>query len=78
MSQICSYYAQPGHVDEQLREWFKTQKEENRNCLLKIVLSISYHSCQARASKTRSQISSSSTFSELKMMEYFKSGLKSQ
>ena len=33
---------QPGHVDEQLKEWLKSQKEENINCLLKIVQSISY------------------------------------
>ena len=33
---------QPGHVDEQLKEWLKSQKEENRSCLLKIVQSISY------------------------------------
>ena len=30
-------FSQPGHVDEQLKEWLKSQKEENRNCLLKIV-----------------------------------------
>ena len=33
---------QPGHVDEQLKERLKSQMEENRNCLLKIVQSISY------------------------------------
>ena len=36
MSQACSYYAQPGHVNEQLKEQLKSQKEGNRNCLLKI------------------------------------------
>ena len=40
---------QPGHVDEQLKEWLKSQKEENRNCLLKIVQSISYLSRQSIA-----------------------------
>ena len=40
---------QPGHVDEQLKEWLKSQKEENRNCLLKIVQSISYLSRQGIA-----------------------------
>ena len=33
---------QPGHNDEQLKEQHKGQKEENRNCLLKIVQSIFY------------------------------------
>ena len=74
-------FSQPGHVDEQLKEQLKSQKEENRNCLLKIVQSISYLSCHCialrRASKSRSQISSSSSFSKLKTMKYFKSGLKS-
>ena len=31
---------QPGHIDEQLKERLKSQKEENRNCLWKIVPSI--------------------------------------
>ena len=35
---------QPGHVDERL----KTQKEENRTCLLRIVQSITYHSRQGK------------------------------
>ena len=33
----------------QLKEWLKSQKEENRNCFLKIVQSISYLSCQGIA-----------------------------
>ena len=33
---------QPGHIDEQLKERLKSQKEKNRNFLLKIVQSISY------------------------------------
>ena len=37
---------QPGHVDKQLKEWLKSEKEENRNCLLKIVQRISYLSHQ--------------------------------
>ena len=41
-SSLCYKHAQPGHVDEQLKEWLKSQKEEKRNCLLKIVQSISY------------------------------------
>ena len=40
---------QPGHINEQLKEWLKSQKEENRNCLLKIVQSKSYHSRQGIA-----------------------------
>ena len=58
-----------------------SQKEENRNGLLK--LSKLYPIFPARAllfvreSKTRSQISSSSSFSELKMMKCFRSGFKS-
>ena len=39
---------QPGHVDEQLKERLKSQKEENRNCLLKIVQSISYLSSKGK------------------------------
>ena len=35
--QAVTLSTQPGHVDEQLKEWLKSQKEENRNCLLKIV-----------------------------------------
>ena len=38
--------SQTSHVDEQLKERLKSQKEENRNCLLNIVQSISYFSCQ--------------------------------
>ena len=40
---------QPGPVDGQLKEQLKSQKKENRNCLLKIVQSIAYHSCQGIA-----------------------------
>ena len=40
-SSLCHKHAvtmltQPGHVDEQLKEWLKSEIEENRNCLLKI------------------------------------------
>ena len=53
-SSLCHEHAdtmltQPGHVDEQLKERLKRQKEENRNCLLKIVQNISYLSCQGIA-----------------------------
>ena len=65
---------QPGHIDEQLKEGLKSKKEENRKCLLKIVQSISI--LFPRASKMRSQISSSSSF-KLKIMKCFESGLKS-
>ena len=40
---------QPGHVDEQLEEWLKGQKDENRNCLLKNVQNITYLSHQGIA-----------------------------
>ena len=40
---------QLSHVDEQLKEQLKSQKEENRNCPLKIVQSISYRSHQGIA-----------------------------
>ena len=40
---------QPCHADDQLKEWLKSQKEENRNCLLKIAQSISYLSHQGIA-----------------------------
>ena len=51
MQLLCYKHAvtmltQPGHIDEQLKERLKYQKKENRNCLLKIVQSISYLSCQ--------------------------------
>ena len=46
-SSLCHKHAvtmltPPGHIDEQLKERLKSQKEENRNCLLKIVQRISY------------------------------------
>ena len=37
-----------GHVDEQLKEGLKSQKEENRKCLLKIFQSIFYLPHQAK------------------------------
>ena len=59
---------QLGHVDEQLKERLKSQKEENRNCLLKIQ-SISYFSCQRIALHKGKQDEesnfNSSPFSEL-------------
>ena len=50
-SSLCHKHAvtmltQSGHINEQLKEWLKNQKEENRNCFLKIVQSISYLSRQ--------------------------------
>ena len=53
-SSLCHQHAvirltQPGHVDEQLKEQPKSQKEENRNYLLKNVQSISYLSHQGIA-----------------------------
>ena len=50
MRACCHKYAvtlltQPGHADEQLKEQPKSQKEENQNCFLEIVQSISYLSC---------------------------------
>ena len=47
--QAITMLTQPGHVDEQLKERLKSQKEENRNCLLKIVQSISHLSHQGIA-----------------------------
>ena len=46
-SSICHKHAvtmvtQPGHIDEQLKERLKSQKEENRKSFLKIAQSISY------------------------------------
>ena len=54
-SWLCHKHAvnmltQAGHADEQLKEWLKSQKEENRNCLLKIVQSISYISWKRHCS----------------------------
>ena len=82
MSQTCSYYlTQPGHIDEQLKEWLKSQKEENRNYLLKIVQSISYLSRQdialRKGKQDKESISSTSSFSELKTMKCFESRPKS-
>ena len=44
-----------GHVDEQLKEELKSQKEENRNWLLKIVQSISYPSCHSISSEVQAR-----------------------
>ena len=82
-SLLCHKHAvtmliQPGNVDEPLKEWHTSQKKEYMNCLLSKV----YSTFHAKAllfimvSKTRSQISSSSSFSDLKIMQCFKSGLK--
>ena len=49
VSGLVPPFTQPGHIDEQLKEWLKSQKEKNRKCLLKIVQSISYHSRQGIA-----------------------------
>jgi len=53
-SSLCPKHAvtlltQPGYIDEQLNEQHTSQKEENRNCLLIIVQSISYLACQGIA-----------------------------
>ena len=49
-------------VSEQLKERLKSQKEENRNCLLKIVQSMFYFPAKALVFvRARSQISSSSS-----------------
>ena len=53
-SSLCHKHAvtmltQLGHVDEQLKEWRKSHKEENRKCYLKIVQSISHLSRQGIA-----------------------------
>ena len=82
MSQTCSYYlTQRGHIDEQLKERLKSQKEENRTCLLKIVQSISYLYRQGialcKSKQERRQISNRSSFSKLKTLKCFESGLKS-
>ena len=65
---------QPGHVDEQLKERLKSQKEASRRFLLKIAQSI--YIFLPWASKTRGQISSSSFF-KLKIIKCFECGLKS-
>ena len=74
-----SQTTQPGHIDEQLKEWPRSQMEENRNCLQKIAQSIFYFSCQGMAlhkiKQDGGQILSTSSFSELKM-KCFESGLK--
>ena len=59
-SLLCHKHAvtlltQPGHIDEQLKEQLKGQKEENRNCLLKIVQRISYLSCHGIALRKNKQ-----------------------
>ena len=59
---------QPGHVDEQLKEWLKSQKEENRNCLLKIVQSISYLCCQGIALRKGRQ-DEESNFKQLLLLQ---------
>ena len=71
---------QPGHVDEQLKERLKSQKEENQTCLLKIVQSISYLSRQGIALRTGKQ-DEESNFKQLLLRseddKCFESGLKS-
>ena len=59
-SSLCHKHAitmltQPGHIDEQLKQWLKSPKKENRNCLLKIVQSISYLSHQGIALRKGTQ-----------------------
>ena len=72
-SSICHKHAvtmvtQPGHVDEQLKERLKSQKEENRNCLLKIVQSISYFSRQGIAIRKGKQVEESN-FKQLCLLQ---------
>ena len=55
-SSLCHKHAvtilnQPGHIDEQLKERCKSQKEENRNCLQKIVPSILFFLPRLRKGK---------------------------
>ena len=72
---------QPGHIDEQLKEQLKSQKEENTNCLLKIVQDISYLSCQGIALH-KGKKDEKSSFKQLLLLraeddKYFEGGLKS-
>ena len=50
-----SFLAQPGHIDEQLQEQLKSQIEENRSCLLKIVQCIAYLARQGIAFRKNKQ-----------------------
>ena len=75
-SLLCHKHAvtmltQPSHSDDQLKEWLKSQKAGNRNCLRKIVQSISYLYRQrfAGCKGKQDKISSNSSFSVLKTMK---------
>ena len=46
---VVTMLTQPGHIDEQLKERLKSQKEENRNCLQNNFQNISYLSRQGIA-----------------------------
>ena len=59
---------QPGHIDEQLKEQLKSQKEENRNCLLKIIQSISYLARQGIALRKGKQ-EEESNFKQLLLLQ---------
>ena len=69
MSQTCSYIiTELGHIDEQLKERLKIQKEENRICLQKIsqskpiLIRKGTALCLCKGKQTRSPNSSSSSF----------------
>ena len=69
----------PGQVDEQLKESSRVKRRKIGTAFRKLSKVYSNFSAKAllfvRASKMRSQISSSSFFAELKTMKCFKSGL---
>ena len=84
--QAVTMLTQSGHVDEQLKERLGSESKEGKlelppeNCPNVSYLSrhgIALRKGKQMASKTRSQILSSSSFSELKTMKCFVSGLKS-
>ena len=63
-----SLLTQSVHIDEQLKEQLKSQKEENRNCLLKIVQSISYLARQGIAFRKGKQ-EEESNFKQLLLLQ---------
>ena len=72
-SSLCHKHAvtlltQPSHIDEQLKEQLKSQKEENRSCLLKIVRSISYLASQGIAFRKGKQ-EEESNFKQLLLLQ---------
>ena len=81
MLQTCSYSVNsPGYVKEQLKEKLKSQNEENRNCVLTFVQSISYFSVKALIALRKGKQDEESTFKQLllaDMIKCFEIGLKS-